>query len=955
MAKYTSPPRGNVYDTASSTYKLNQLSEAVKQLYAAIKAGAGTGGSGGGGTGPQGPQGPVGPMGATGPTGPQGPAGPQGIQGLKGDTGATGAQGPAGATSGIVGPQGPKGDTGATGPAGPTGATGAASTVAGPAGATGATGPQGPKGDKGDTGATGATGPTGPAGSGSGGASNAASLATTSLASGAPDRTQQLKNREKISVYDFGAIGTDRNLNSPLSSRYGSLAAAQAVYPFVTSLSDQIDWAATQAMVNYMKTQGGRPCTLAGASLNINRAVILDSYYDIDGEGATIGGQYQTKGRIFDNPAVGTDLSYPDANNPNVLGGCVFYIVNTPYYSKLKNMSFFDLRFAVCFFGTPNTPFFINCEFNYTQCAVMYYNGCQNPRYIGCGGISLGVLHVSSATCFPEGSPYDNDDFYFSDNLKFSNVETFNSFGAAAYPAFDTWFINSILRPTVPSSALQQPTQTYNDKNGNIITDPFWLNPTGSLIFCPFRNGRDCFGLYMTGLDIRGSFKYGYARVNTQIRDVHIQECQYEQLIEALATPTTPIYLSAGAVVAGQVGHVNQLDYIDQQHPLFGYSGRGKSDGFDDDRAWQRLNTTEVTNRFGRMNDRGYMKGKHYIADVVVPFADNKVSGQGNTGSTAAVEATIDSRGKYLQDNYLITQIENIPNQYFLPTRDSNGTVRTDLQLSTKPFVGQLEITVWNETRGGAPDFAVYHVDTANTQTLTLSQALNNGDTTAKFNQNIDNGYDSPRFAYYQIQGQSYGFSADGAGGNEVRCLGDGNLFRGLPAGGIPAGTTIVRSQLLIPRIEFKRGWAAVTSAASQTASIDGTTPGQAGGTIGVRNLTGDTSNPNAADMLMIQVRTRQIPTVNGDTFLAAAPTSGRWRVGAIVRRSLTGTSPVLEWTCITGGTSAQGSWMCTKSEFRTGPTANRPTGLTLNDKGYDGYFDTTVGRKVVWSGTAWL
>jgi hypothetical protein len=46
-----------------------------------------------------------------------------------------------------------------------------------------------------------------------------------------------------VSVKDYGAIG-DGN-SHPLSDIYSSVASAQAVYPFVTSLTQELDWAAT--------------------------------------------------------------------------------------------------------------------------------------------------------------------------------------------------------------------------------------------------------------------------------------------------------------------------------------------------------------------------------------------------------------------------------------------------------------------------------------------------------------------------------------------------------------------------------------------------------------------------------------------------------------------------------------------------------------------------------------
>lgn len=56
------------------------------------------------------------------------------------------------------------------------------------------------------------------------------------------------KLRFCVTPEQFGAIGD--GTSHPLSERYASLGAAQAVYPFVTSLTQEIDWAAYQAAMN---------------------------------------------------------------------------------------------------------------------------------------------------------------------------------------------------------------------------------------------------------------------------------------------------------------------------------------------------------------------------------------------------------------------------------------------------------------------------------------------------------------------------------------------------------------------------------------------------------------------------------------------------------------------------------------------------------------------------------
>lgn len=57
-----------------------------------------------------------------------------------------------------------------------------------------------------------------------------------------------------LSVMDFGAVADGST--HPLSQQYSTLTAAQADYPFATSLTMEIDAAAIQAALNYAKTNG---------------------------------------------------------------------------------------------------------------------------------------------------------------------------------------------------------------------------------------------------------------------------------------------------------------------------------------------------------------------------------------------------------------------------------------------------------------------------------------------------------------------------------------------------------------------------------------------------------------------------------------------------------------------------------------------------------------------------
>ena len=82
--------------------------------------------------------------------------------------------------------------------------------------------------------------------------------------------------RGALSVRDFQPSCS--GATAPLSTRYTTLAAAQAVYPHATALTDEIDWAAAQAGVNYLTARGGGTLQFDGDYFNFNKPlVVLDS------------------------------------------------------------------------------------------------------------------------------------------------------------------------------------------------------------------------------------------------------------------------------------------------------------------------------------------------------------------------------------------------------------------------------------------------------------------------------------------------------------------------------------------------------------------------------------------------------------------------------------------------------------------------------------------------------
>lgn len=89
-----------------------------------------------------------------------------------------------------------------------------------------------------------------------------AGLVGYNIASSYSSNTVGKKLNLLLSPWDFGAVA-DGTLH-PLSEYYATLEEAQVVYPFVTSLTQSIDYAAIQKCVNEMVTRGAAGMTMGG-------------------------------------------------------------------------------------------------------------------------------------------------------------------------------------------------------------------------------------------------------------------------------------------------------------------------------------------------------------------------------------------------------------------------------------------------------------------------------------------------------------------------------------------------------------------------------------------------------------------------------------------------------------------------------------------------------------------
>ncbi len=680
------------------------------------------------------------------------------------------------------------------------------------------------------------------------GASNANAVSYDAVRG--PSRTQLAKNRETISIYDFGAIGTGTFDNNPLSTRYATLQDAQNAYPTLTnlSLSDQIDWAALQSGVDYMQSTG-KILDLAGAKLCVNRETIFRNagFIFIKGSRSQIGGKRMAKAWISDGSTVAVDTSYPTATNPGPVGGCCFYASTVPYYAYIEDIDFNDFRFGVAFFNDPNSPIFKNCNFNYTNCGVIYYLGCQNPRYVNCGGGQLGVLHVSSVTAFPSDHPYVGNDNYYSDNVTITNEVGYASIGSQPSAGFDNFLRDSILRPTVDSTTAAG-TRKYSDRNNVTYTDPFFLNATGRICYMPFRNLRDCFSFTMHA-DSRGGLRYGYALVNTEIAALELYANNYEQLFQALPdSDTTASLLTCGSVFSGTMQMASQIDYIEKAHPMVKYTGRGQSRGFTDGGGITLLGTSIIArkgDKFLGFNNGVLQANRQFMG--IDEFTQGRTQGRADTNAPADFTWYLNGRETFTNVYPGRMMIESNPLIIDLPFKTADNVRRVNALVSLNMgFAGYLKATVYNANAGVPVDSAVYYWDSLASESFTLNQAVNNGDTTVVMSGSPNGQYSSPRFSKWTFDAQSpKGFLMDGyLSGTSVQPL---SAISGL-SGTVASGTVVRRSEKLQVVRAFTQSWVRL----GIFNSSEGTVPFHGAGSLGVRNLLAGDTAPNDSPELRV-------------------------------------------------------------------------------------------------------
>lgn len=379
-------------------------------------------------------------------------------------------------------------------------------------------------------------------------------------------------------IYDNGQTGSSSALNVA-----GRLKNQLWVEDFrENSDTDSQVWTKAIAAMQALRI----PLNAGQRVYNFTSTVIVaGDYFILKGAG----GNDTTSGTVISNSISGfskiagtvtADTTIPTTSSPGPMRGCAFYFISLIYYPKIEGVSFNNFRFALAYLTSHNSPSFIDVYFYNCNAAVLAYQGCQNYNYISCNNANCDVIHISSATCFPSGSTYAGLDNYYTDGLMIKNEGGYGSFSGCAINAFfDTWFVASVLRPSVASVSVTG-SLLYQDYSAVTYADAsIYCTPSGRAIFAPMRNGRIAFGWHFNDLDVRGLMPRGFALINGAISGfVNSGSINLENMF-GVGDQTTPFY-TVGAIVSGSNTSPNRyVSALSNINPMFAYTQRGYSAG----------------------------------------------------------------------------------------------------------------------------------------------------------------------------------------------------------------------------------------------------------------------------------------------------------------------------------------------------------------------------------------
>lgn len=192
---------------------------------------------------------------------------------------------------------------------------------------------------------------------------------------GAVDRTAQDKMRDVVSVKDFGAVGD--GASHPLSGYFGTLAAAQAIYPHALALTDEIDGIAIKAALATGKSVFVPDGTfLISAPLPVNQQTLQGAGWRrtfINTTSAIAMATLASSGVVRDMQLSGGNVATKGITVPDVANRISAYCVRVEKCARgIELLNTQNSLLQECYVQY--------CDANY------YFDGIENCKVINCNG-----------------------------------------------------------------------------------------------------------------------------------------------------------------------------------------------------------------------------------------------------------------------------------------------------------------------------------------------------------------------------------------------------------------------------------------------------------------------------------------------------------------------------------------------------------------------------------------
>jgi len=699
---------------------------------------------------------------------------------------------------------------------------------------------------------------------GTGIATDAAAVSYTPAGTGAVVTTVQSKFRETVSVFDF-------------------MTAAQISGVKANTAGVDVT-AAIQAAINTDK-QVFFP---AGTYTVTSPIFVSGNYFNVYG----VEGKTMLEGTGFISTTTSIDLSYPTTTYIGPMSGSCFYYTTQIMYSQMTGMSFSGFKFANAFLEPHNTPQFTRCYAQYCNAFVFCYQGSQNNQYDSMRMAAGGPVHISSATCYPTGSPWAGEDNAMTDGFKFINSQgSLNTGEANTY--FDNWFRDSILRPTVGSTVVDATDYIYPFSASDVVSKASgW-----ALAYVPFRNQKTMFNPTIRDIDIRYGQSYGTACFNGRIIGGEITGYTYED-----QTGTPSYQFAIGSVVSLTVNHVSATVSGQPQVPFIRFTGKGYSPGYSEqDNTCVVYINCDVYPPIFQSTGAATTLSFHQTLNRKTANSDSYIAQATGTREYGAIDSRSDGGmqidftpiyGLSVSDNRnQVSWNLGLP----LPFYDStNGYWHRWVALQTGygDCTGLFQMSVNNLTTGET-DYGEYYVQLGNTYTLTTSSIISNGSTTIVVTSAPPRNFS--RFSQFTVGSTTVTANSFNETTNTITLEGP---VSGL-ASPIAAAATMTKTYFIVPVKPFVRGWAALQFGGFPYSNSADLCLGSVVTTYGTAPTASDQS------IYVSGVFTQmKCPNITVST---TVPTTGKWVAGAQIWNSTPAAGGVPGWVCVTAGTP--GTW----------------------------------------------